>query len=64
MKNFKIKKLSEIKLYLKKHGLIKVGSNAPENVMRQIYETAVLSGDVYNKSGEVLYHNFMNEKKP
>ncbi len=62
--NLKKKKLSEIKLYLKKHGLIKVGSNAPENVMRQIYETAVLSGDVYNKSGEVLYHNFMNDKKP
>ena len=55
--------MADIKLYLKKHGLLKVGSNAPEKVMREIYETAVLSGDVYNKSGDVLYHNFMNDKK-
>lgn len=61
--NLKKKKLADIKLYLKKHGLLKVGSNAPEKVMREIYETAVLSGDVYNKSGDVLYHNFMNDKK-
>ena len=60
--NLKKKKLTDIKLYLKKHGLLKVGSNAPEKVMREIYETAVLSGDVYNKSGDVLYYNFMNEK--
>jgi len=61
--NLKKKKLADIKLYLKKHGLLKVGSNAPEKVMREIYETAVLSGDVYNKSGDVLYHNFLNDKK-
>ena len=61
--NLKKTKLADIKLYLKKHGLLKVGSNAPEKVMREIYETAVLSGDVYNKSGDVLYHNFMNDKK-
>ncbi len=61
--NLKKKKLADIKLYLKKHGLLKVGSNAPEKGMREIYETAVLSGDVYNKSGDVLYHNFLNDKK-
>lgn len=61
--NLKKVRLSTIKLYLKKHGLLKVGSNAPEKVMRDIYETAVLAGDVYNKSGDVLYHNFMNDKK-
>jgi len=56
--NLKKVRLSTIKLYLKKHGLLKVGSNAPEKV-----ETAVLAGDVFNKSGDVLYHNFMNDKK-
>jgi hypothetical protein len=61
--NLKKVRLSTIKLYLKKHGLLKVGSNAPEKVMRDIYETAVLAGDVFNKSGDVLYHNFMNDKK-
>ena len=59
----KKKNLYDIRLYLKKHGLIKVGSAAPENVLREIYETAVLSGDVYNKNNEVLVHNFINDKK-
>ena len=58
--NLKKKPIAEIKLYLKKHGLLKIGSKCPEKVMREIYETAMLTGDVYNKSGEVLYHNFVN----
>ena len=59
----KKKPLSGIKLYLKKHGLIKVGGCAPENVLREIYETAILSGDVYNKNNAVLMHNYINDKK-
>ena len=59
----KKKKLSAIKLYLKKRGLIKVGSSAPEKVLRGIYETAVLSGDVYNKNSDVLLHNYINDEK-
>jgi hypothetical protein len=59
----KKKPLPAIKLYLKKHGMLKIGSNAPEKVLREIYETSMLTGDVYNKSEEVLYHNFMNDKK-
>ena len=61
--NLKKKPLPAIKLYLKKHGMLKIGSNAPEKVLREIYETSMLTGDVYNKSEEVLYHNFMNDKK-
>ena len=59
----KKKKLSAIKLYLKKHGLIKVGSSAPEKVLRGIYEMAVLSGDIYNKNSDVLLHNYINDEK-
>ena len=60
--NLKKKKIKDIKLYLKKHGLMKVGSNAPEELCRGIYETAVLSGDIYNKNSNILLHNYINDK--
>ena len=61
----KLKKtdMDTIKLYLKKHGLIKVGSNAPDNILRTIYETSVLTGDVYNNNNNILLHNFLNSKE-
>ena len=55
--------MKEIRLYLKKHGLLRVGSNAPDNILRSIYETSVLSGDVYNSNTSVLLHNFINNDK-
>ena len=61
--NLKKKKMKEIRLYLKKHGLLRVGSNAPDNILRSIYETSVLSGDVYNSNTNVLLHNFINNDK-
>ena len=61
-KNLKKKRLRDIKLYLKKHGLLKVGSNAPEELCRSMYETAVLSGEVYNNNTSLLLHNFINDK--
>lgn len=51
-----------IKKYLKKRDLIKAGTNAPERVLRQIYEDTILSGDIYNKNSDVLIHNYFNEK--
>jgi chromosome segregation ATPase len=61
-KNLKKKKIKDIKLYLKKHGLMKVGSHAPEELCRNIYETAVLSGEIYNNNANLLLHNFINDK--
>lgn len=49
----------EVKNYLRKHNLLKVGSNAPNDVLRHIYEQAVLSGDVTNIAGDTLLHNYM-----
>tara|TARA_A100001015_G_scaffold126591_1_gene140275 strand:+ start:3667 stop:4593 length:927 start_codon:yes stop_codon:yes gene_type:complete len=53
-------KMSEIKNDLKKKGLIKVGCIAPNNILRTMYENAVLCGDVVNKSSENLIHNYMS----
>lgn len=55
--------IKEIKNYLRKHGLLKVGSSAPNDVLRQIYEKSVLSGDIHNMSKDILLHNFYNDKE-
>jgi len=57
----KTTKLHDIKSYLKRHNLIKIGSAAPENVLRKIYEDARLAGSIYNKNPDVLLHNYMQD---
>ena len=57
----KKKSLSEIKQYLRIHNLIKIGSNAPESVLRETFENAFLSGNIYNKNANNLIHNYIND---
>lgn len=52
--------IEKIKFYLKKHGLLKSGSNAPELIIRRIFEDAILSGDIYNLSDDTLLHNYLH----
>jgi len=53
--------MMEVRSYLKKHSLFKIGSAAPDSVLRRTYENAVLSGDIHNKNKEVLVHNYMTD---
>ena len=54
--------MHEIKTFLIRRGLIKVGTIAPNNILRQIYEDAMLTcGEIYNHNPDVLLHNFMNQ---
>ena len=46
---------------IKKHNLMKIGSSIPDEVAREIYESAYLAGDVYNKNAEVLFHNYTHD---
>ena len=62
-KELKRASIGDIKNYLKMHGLIKVGSNAPNDVLRKTYESAMLTGDVINKNKETLLHNFLNDTR-
>jgi hypothetical protein len=58
-KELKRKPMVEVKQYLREHNFIKIGSNAPNDVLRQMYESAVLSGEVRNNNVDVLMHNFI-----
>ena len=52
----------EIRKYLVKHGLIKVGTTAPNEVLRKMYETTqLMCGELYNHNTDILLHNFMND---
>ena len=53
--------LHEIKKYLRERNMIKSGTKAPNHVLRKMYEQCILSGDVCNKSADVLVHNYLNE---
>ena len=56
----KQKTIGEIRKYLYEHQLLKIGSNAPPDVLRRMYEDAILTGEVKNKNNDVLLHNFMS----
>lgn len=51
--------IHEIKQYLRKKNLLKIGSNATDDVIKKIYEQAILTGEVRNMSKDTLIHNFM-----
>lgn len=54
--------IDEVKKYLIKHGFIKIGSDAPNDILRKMYESALLiCGDVHNHNPDNLLHNFLND---
>ena len=52
--------VKQAKDYLNKRNLLKQGSQAPNDVVKIIYENSLLSGDIYNTNPETLLHNFIN----
>jgi hypothetical protein len=55
--------MPEIRKFLIKRGFIKVGTPAPNDLLRKMYETIQLvCGEIQNHNPENLLHNFLNDK--
>jgi hypothetical protein len=55
--------MDKIREYLLKRGLYKIGSNAPDDLLRKIYEESYTTGEVENKNSVLLLHNFLQIKE-
>jgi hypothetical protein len=54
--------IQDVKKYLIKKGFIKVGTIAPNDVLRKMYETVhMICGEIDNHNPENLLFNFMND---
>ena len=49
----------DMKLYLKNQGLITAGSTAPPDVIRELYASSKLTGDIENKNSDNLIENYL-----
>jgi hypothetical protein len=62
-KELKKTTITDIKKYLRQHGMIKIGSTCPADILRKTFESAVLTGEVTNTNKEILLHNFLSSDK-
>ncbi len=53
--------IQKMKKELIQHKLLKVGSTAPNDVIREMYKNSILAGDVYNNDPSITLHNFLND---
>jgi len=61
-KELKMKPINDVKKYLKEQNLIKVGSGAPNYMLRELYESSMLAGQIKNNNKDTMLHNLMNEQ--
>jgi hypothetical protein len=54
--------MTEVRNYLLKNGFIKIGTNAPNDVLREMYESAqLMCGEIKNHNPDNLLYNYFND---
>ena len=53
--------MKDVRKYLRQHGIIKIGSTAPNDILRKTFETSMLAGEITNINKDILLHNFLHE---
>jgi len=54
--------IDDVKRFLVKNGFVRVGSSAPNDVLRKMYETAkLMCGEIKNHNSENLLYNFLHD---
>ena len=61
-KELKKMNITDVRKYLRQHGIIKVGSTCPADILRKTFETALMTGEVTNTNKEMLLHNFLHSE--
>ena len=59
--NLKNSPIEEVRRFLVKKGLIRIGSTCPSDVLRKMYESSnLLCGELQNHSPDNLLYNYLN----
>jgi len=60
--NLKNEPIDKVEKYLRTHGFKVKGSSCPQDVTRKMYESAMLSGDIFNKNKDIYLQNMKQDE--
>lgn len=55
--------ISDVRRYLRQHGMVKIGNTCPPDVLRKTFESAMLAGEITNTNHNTLLHNLIHMDK-